>query len=68
MNIIKTLVPPACANGACPAFHLTDTGTVLVQGAKLPANRRGSLDIPDHEEVVGIPQEVFDALLAQYRP
>jgi len=68
MNIIKTLAPPACANGACPAFHLTDDGVVLVQGAKLPANPRDSLDLPDHEEVVGIPQAVFDALLAQYRP
>ena len=66
MNIIKTIVSPACAQGACPSFHLTDKGTVLVQGAKLPANPRESLDIPEHEDVVAIPKEVFDALLAQY--
>ena len=66
MNIIKTVSPPACAQGACPSFHLTDTGTVLVQGARLPVNPRDSLDIPDHEDVVAIPKEVFDALLARY--
>ena len=66
MNIIKTIVAPACAQGACPSFHLTDNGTVLVQGAKLPANPREGLDIPSYEDVVAIPKEVFDALLAQY--
>ena len=66
MNIIETIGSHTCANGGCPALLLTDTGTVLVQGAKLPANPRQSLDIPDHEDVVAIPKEVFDALLAQY--
>ena len=66
MNIIKTIVSPACAQGACPSFHLTDNGTVLVQGARLPVNPRESLGIPDHEDVVAIPKDVFDALLAQY--
>ena len=66
MNIIKTIVSPACPQGACPSFQLTDNGTVLVQGARLPVNPRESLDIPDHEDVVAIPKEVFDALLAQY--
>ncbi|HOY59892.1 MAG TPA: hypothetical protein PK640_17380 [Verrucomicrobiota bacterium] len=66
MNIIKTISPSACAQGACPSFHLTDTGTVLVQGARLPANPPESLDIPDHEDVVAIPKDVFDAPLAQY--
>ena len=66
MKIIKTIVSPACAQGACPAFHLTDNGAVLVQGAQLAANRRKCLDIPDHEDVVALPKDVFDALLAQY--
>ena len=67
MKIIKTISPRACANGACPSFLLTDTGSVLVQGAKLAPNHRKSLTVPDHEDVVAIPKEVFDALLAQYR-
>jgi len=66
MNIIKTIVSPACAQGACPSFHLTDNGIVLVQGARLPDNPRDSLDIPDHEDVVAIPKDVFEGLLAQY--
>ncbi len=66
MNIIKTIVSPACAQGACPSFHLTDNGTVLIQGAKLPVKPRECLDIPDYEDVVVIPKEVFDALLARY--
>ncbi len=66
MNIIKTIVSPACAQGACPSLHFTDNGTVLIQGAKLPAKPRECLDIPDHEDVVALPKDMFDALLAQY--
>ena len=40
MNIIKTIAPLGCANGACPSLLLTDEGTVLVQGARLAANQR----------------------------
>lgn len=66
MKLVKTIRSPACANGACPAFHLTDTGAVVVQGAKITVNPRDSLDIPQHEDVVAIPKEVFDALVAEY--
>jgi hypothetical protein len=66
MNIIQTIAPLGCAQAACPSLHLTDTGAVLVQGARLAVNQRDSLAIPDHEDVVAIPREVFEALLAQY--
>jgi hypothetical protein len=66
MTIVKTIAPAGCAHGACPALHLTDTGTVLIQGARLPVNPRTLLEVPDHEDVVAIPREVFEALLARY--
>lgn len=66
MSIVKTISLSACDKGACPALYLTDTGTVLVQGSKVSAKPRESLNIPEHEDVVAIPKEVFDALLAHY--
>jgi len=66
MSIVKTISVSACDKGACPALHVTDTGTVLVQGARVTAKPRESLDIPNHEDVVAIPKDVFDALLAEY--
>jgi hypothetical protein len=66
MKVIKIIAPHGCANGACPSLHLTDAGAVLVQGARLPANQRESLGIPDHEEIVAIPKAVFEDLLRQY--
>jgi hypothetical protein len=67
MNITKVISPRGCASGACPSLVLTDAGMVI-QGAKLPAERRGSLRVPGHEDVVSIPREVFEDLLSQYRP
>jgi hypothetical protein len=66
MKITKVISPRGCANGACPTIMLTDSGTVIVQGAKLPPKGRNSLRIPAHEDVVSIPKDVFDALLSQY--
>lgn len=67
MNITKVISPRGCANGACPSLLVTDAGTVIIQGAKLPAERRESLRIPGHEDIVSIPREVFEDLLSQYR-
>ncbi len=67
MNITKVISPRGCANGACPSLLVTDAGTVIIQGAKLPAERRESLHIPGHEDIVSIPREVFEDLLSQYR-
>lgn len=67
MNITKVISPRGCANGACPSLLVTDASTVIIQGAKLPAERRESLRIPGHEDIVSIPREVFEDLLSQYR-
>lgn len=67
MHITKVISPRGCANGACPTLRLTDASTVIIQGAKLPPGRRQSLRVPGHEDIVGIPREVFDDLLSQYR-
>lgn len=67
MNITKVFSPRGCANGACPSLLLTDAGTIIIQGAKLPADRREPLRVPDHEDLVSIPREVFEDLLSQYR-
>lgn len=68
MTLTKVISPRGCASGACPTLMLTDNGTVIVQGAKLLADQRASLTVPDHEDVVVIPQAVFEDLLSQYRP
>ena len=68
MNITNIISPRGCASGACPSLLLTDAGTVIIQGAKLPADRRESLGVPGHEDIVSIPREVFEDLLSQYRP
>ena len=66
MKIVKAITPRGCTQGACPSFHLTASGAILVQGDRLPVNHRNSLAIPAHEELVSIPREVFDALVADY--
>ena len=66
MRIVKAITPPGCAHGACPSLFVTASGEILVQGARLCANERNSLTVPAHEEVVSIPREVFDALVADY--
>ena len=66
MKITNIILPPNCDQGACPSLVLTDDGVILIQGAKLPSADRGLLKVPDHEDVVSIPKEVFDALVAQY--
>ena len=66
MNITQVISPRGCASGACPSLLLTDAGTVIIQGAKLPADRRESLRVPGHEDIVSIPREVFEDLVSQY--
>ena len=67
MKIVKVISPRGCANGACPTLLLSDTGLVIVQGAKLAPRQRKSLKVPGHEDLVSIPKEVFDGLLSQYQ-
>ncbi len=67
MKIIKQISPRGCANGACPSLRFTDADVVIVQGNKLAKETRKGLNIPDHEDVIGIPKAVFEDLLAQYR-
>lgn len=67
MKITKVISPRGCASGACPSLLVTDAGTVIIQGAKLPPDRRESLRVPGHEDIVGIPREVFEDLLSQYQ-
>jgi hypothetical protein len=64
MNITKVIRGRACLNGACPGFLITNDGTVLVQGRKVKVP--GTLDVPDYEAVVAIPQELFAELVEQY--
>jgi hypothetical protein len=67
MKITKVISPQRCAHGACPSIILTDKNTVLIQGARL-GNKPGlPLDVPPHEDLVSIPKDVFDGLLAQYQ-
>lgn len=68
MNILNTIGEHGprqglCANGGCPAFHLTDDGRVLVQGSRLTDAERSVLTAPDHEDFVAIPRAVFDKLM-----
>ena len=67
MKIVKVISPRGCANGACPTLLLSDTGLVIVQGAKLAPRQRKALKVPGHEDLVSIPKEVFDGLLRQYQ-
>ena len=67
MKILKVITPWNCFNGACPCFRVTAGGDVLVQGAKLLPDERELLPVPGHEDVIRIPQAVFDDLLNQYR-
>jgi hypothetical protein len=67
MQIVKVISPRGCANGACPTLLLSDTGLVIVQGAKLAPRQRKALKVPGHEDLVSIPKEVFDGLLRQYQ-
>ena len=68
MNITQVISPRGCASGACPSLLLTDAGAVIIQGAKLPADRRKTLRVPGDEDIVSIPREVFEDLLSQYGP
>lgn len=67
MNIAKVISPRGCLHGACPTLRLTQTGLVIIQGAKMGARLRKSLKVPCHEDLVSIPQDVFDGLLSQYQ-
>ena len=66
MKIEKVISPRGCVNGACPTLRLTDTGMVIVQGAKMAPRLRKSLRVPRHEDLVSIPKAVFDDLLGQF--
>ena len=72
MKITEIISPRGCANGACPSILRTDSGVVLVQGKKLAQGTREAeearafLTIPDHEDVVCIPQQVFEELVSRY--
>ena len=67
MKITNVISPRGCYSGACPSLHLTDDGSVLVQGARLRAEERPGLPVPEHEDLVRIPKTVFEDLLSQYR-
>lgn len=64
MNIKQIIRPLGCAHGGCPGLLVTDHGTVLVQGLKSP--KPAGVDVPDHEDLVAIPRNVFDELVRQY--
>ena len=51
----KTLVPLAteCNNGTCPTVYLANDGRIVVQGYST------SLDTPDGEDAVTVPQSVL---------
>ena len=68
MKILKQISPRGCLNGACPTILLTDANVVLIQGAIVPQADKDDHPIPAHEDVVSIPQAVFDELLSRYRP
>ncbi|GAA0955073.1 hypothetical protein GCM10009560_79040 [Nonomuraea longicatena] len=46
-----------CDEGTCPAIYRTDRGTIAIQGARVLDDH--GLNIPDHETVVEIPEEMF---------
>jgi hypothetical protein len=47
-----------CSSGSCPTIYLTGTGTVVVQGYTVPADRTG-LDVADGETLVEVPLELL---------
>jgi hypothetical protein len=64
MKITKIIRQRACLNGSCPGLIITNDGNVLIQGRKVDVPR--SIDVPDHESLVAIPQDTFAELVRQY--
>ncbi|NEB03321.1 hypothetical protein [Streptomyces sp. SID13726] len=60
MALIKLGQDPESPEGKSPTLYLDDEkGTYLVQGWKVvDAARRAQLDLPDHEDVIEIPQRM----------
>jgi hypothetical protein len=54
-----------CKKGQCPGFHLTDRGTIAVQGSALTTPGSASLD--DHEALVEVPVAVFEEAIRAWR-
>jgi hypothetical protein len=66
MHIEKVIAPRGCVNGACPTLHLTNEGQVIIQGSRLPPEVRAEVPTPPQEDVVIMPQTVFEDLLRRY--
>jgi hypothetical protein len=52
------VVANACNSGACPTVYQSGTGTLVVQGYAVSANRAG-IDLPAGELLVEIPADLL---------
>jgi hypothetical protein len=56
MKIIRT--HRSCPDNTCPTVHVTDRGTVIVQGYLLDDEARAAMSFPVGEDAVEMPFEV----------
>ena len=52
-----------CENGTCPTVYRTDRGTLAVQGGQITDHGR---DVPAHETIVEIPEELIRRLVREH--
>lgn len=57
-HISLEVLASSCASGACPTVYRTDSGSLVVQGYTVSAERAG-IDLPDGEMLVEIPAELL---------
>ncbi|GAA4588093.1 hypothetical protein GCM10023107_08190 [Actinoplanes octamycinicus] len=57
-NMSLQVVASSCTAGSCPTIYRTDSGSVVVQGYFVPAERTG-VEVPDGEMLVEIPAELL---------
>jgi len=53
-----------CANKLCPTVFEDSDGSIVVQGYKLSESDRKDIELPDTEDAVRIPRELYDAIRA----
>lgn len=54
-----------CHDGACPTVYLSESGSIVVQGYAV--TRAEGLTLPDGEQAVEIPAELFDQAMKGLR-
>ncbi|MDI6102784.1 hypothetical protein QLQ12_29605 [Actinoplanes sp. NEAU-A12] len=61
------VVANQCTSGVCPTVYVTGSGTVLVQGFTVPAERAG-VTVGDGETLVEVPIELLAEAVQNLSP